>query len=138
VLHPVKRGEANGAGLAGHWRALTERLGTVLVAANALTLMLAAWTPGNYVVRTGFSGHVEHAIVYALSGAFLLAVLAGRYAAWQVAALLAAYAGLLEAGQLVAPGRHAAFGDFAFSAAGAIAGVLACAALHRRFAAGSE
>jgi VanZ family protein len=119
-------------------RALVDRFGSWLVAANALALMLAAWTPGNYVVRSSFSGHSEHAVVYALSGAFMLALLAGRCAAWQVAAGLAAYAGLLEAGQLIAPGRHAAFGDFAFSAAGAVIGVLACAALLRLFAPGGK
>jgi len=134
----MKRGEANEAGLAGLWRALRDRFGNWLVAANALALMLASWTPGNYVVRSGFSGHLEHIVASGLSGAFLLAVLAGRCAAWQVAAALAAYAGVLELGQLIVPGRHAGIDDFLFGAAGAVAGVLACAALHRRFAPGGR
>jgi VanZ family protein len=131
----MKRREGNESGLARRWRALTDRFGNWLVAANALVLMLASWMPRDYMVRTTFlSGHIEHAIVYALSGAFMFAVLAGRYAAWQVAAALAAYAGLLELGQLFVPGRHAAIDDLFYSAAGAVAGVMACAALHKRFA----
>jgi VanZ family protein len=129
----MKRGEGCGSGLAGHWRALRDRFGYGLVSANALVLMIASWMPRDYMVRTTiFSGHVEHAIVYGLSGAFMLAVLGGRHAAWQVAALLVAYAGLLELGQLLVPGRHAGIDDFLFSAAGAIAGALVCAVLHRR------
>jgi VanZ family protein len=130
----VKRGEASGSDLAGLWRALTDRFGNWLVAVNALALMLASWTPGNYVVRSGFSGHLEHIVAYGLSGVFLFAVLAARCTAWQVAVPLVANAGILELGQLVVPGRHSGIDDFLFSAAGAVVGVLACAALHRRFA----
>jgi VanZ like family len=129
------RWEANGASLAKHWRALTHRFGIGLVAANALALMLAAWTPGNYMVRSGiFSGHVEHSVAYCLSGAFMFAVLARRYAAWRVAAALVAYAGVLELGQLFVPGRHSGVDDFLFSAASAVVGVMGCAVLHNRFA----
>ena len=129
------RSDADRSGLARHWRALTDRFGNALVAANALALMIASWMPRDYMVRTTmFSGHVEHTIAYSLSGAFMFAVLAGRYAAWQVAAALVAYAGVLEVGQLFVPGRHSGFDDFLFSAAGAVVGVLACAALRRRFA----
>ena len=120
-------------------RALIDRFGGWLAAANALALMLASWTPGSYVVRSGFlSGHVEHTIAYTASGAFMCAVLAGRCAAWQVAAALVAYAGVLELGQLIVPGRHAGIDDFLCSAAGAVAGVLACGAMLRRLAAGGQ
>ena len=121
-----------GAGIADLWRALSALFGAWLVAANALTLMLLSWTPGNYMVRTSLSGHLEHALAYALSGAFMFAVLPRRCASWQVAAGLAAYAGLLEWGQMLVPGRHSAFEDFAFSAAGGIIGVFACAAALSR------
>jgi VanZ family protein len=115
------------------WRAFRDRFGLVLVAANLLALMLASWTPSDYVVRSGvLSGRVEHAVVYALSGALMCALLAGRWAVLRIAVQLVAYAGVLELGQLLVPGRHAAIGDFCFSAAGALAGVLAYAALHRR------
>ena len=121
-----------GLGLIRRWCALRDRFGNRIVAANALVLMLASWTPGSQMVRSGvFSGHVEHTVAYALSGALMYAVLARRWAARQVAVMLAAYAGILEAGQMFAPGRHASLDDFLFSAAGAVAGVLASAALRR-------
>ena len=119
-------------------RALIDRFSAWLVAANALALMLASWTPGSYMVRSGYSGHFEHIIAYALSGAFMFAVLAGRYAAWQVAASLVGYAGILELGQIFVSGRHAGIDDFLFSAAGAIAGVVASAALLRRYSPGGN
>src|ERR1700694_4479383 len=105
--------------LAKDWRALTNRFGNRLVVANALALMLASWTPRDYMVRsTIFSGHVEHTIAYALSGGFVVAVVGGRGSAWQGAAALAAYGGVLELGQIFVPGRHAGIDDFLFSAAG--------------------
>jgi len=111
---------------------LRNRFGIHIVAANALVLLIASWTPRPYLLRSGVvSGQVEHLLAYSLSGALIFAVLAERHAAWRVAAGLVAYAGLLELGQTFVAGRHAALEDFYFSAAGAIIGVLACAALRR-------
>jgi hypothetical protein len=136
----VTHGAAIRSVLAKHWRALTDRFGYALIAANAAALMLASWTPGDYMVRSGvLSGHEEHTVAYVLSGAFMFAVLAGRWAPWQVAASLTAYAGLLEFGQLWVPGRHAGIDDFLFSTAAAIFGVWVGAALQKRiFPAGDE
>jgi VanZ family protein len=117
---------------------LADRYGNLLIAANALILMLASWTPGRFMMRSGiFSGHVEHALAYALSGVLIYVVAArrfaaGRFAAWRAAALLSAYAGVLELGQIFVPGRHAGIDDFLSSATGAAAGVLAAAALLKR------
>jgi len=123
----------NGGGRVEHWRALADRFGNLLTLANALLLMLASWTPGSYMVRSGvFSGHLEHTAAYALSGALIYAVRMGRRAAWQVAAMLSVYAGVLELGQIFVPGRHSSIDDFLFSAAGASAGVLASAWLLKR------
>jgi VanZ family protein len=95
-------------GRAQRWRALVDRFGNRLVAANALILTIASWTPGSAMVRSGiFSGHFEHAAAYALSGALIYAVRAGRSTAWQVALMLSAFAGILELGQIFVPGRHA-------------------------------
>jgi VanZ family protein len=106
------------------------RFGNHLVAANALILMIASWAPGSVMVRSGiFSGRVEHTAAYALSGALMYAVRAGRSPAWQAALMLSAFAGVLELGQIFVPGRHAGFDDFLFSMAGAIAGVLVSARL---------
>ena len=120
-------------GLAGHWRVLADRYGNLLIAANALILMLASWTPGRFMMRSGiFSGHVEHALAYALSGVLIYVVAARRLAAWRAAVMLSAYAGVLELGQVFVPGRHAGIDDFLSSATGAAAGVLAAAALLKR------
>jgi VanZ family protein len=119
-----------GSSRAQRWRALVHRFGNHLVAANALILMIASWTPGSVMVRSGiFSGHVEHTAAYALSGALMYAVQAGRSPAWQAALMLSALAGVLELGQIFVPGRHAGFDDFLFSMAGAITGVLVSARL---------
>ena len=121
-----------GLSLAQRWRALGDRFGNRLVAANALLLMLASWTPGSVMVRSGiFSGHVEHMAAYALSGALMYAARMGRSTVWQAGLMLSAYAGALELGQIFVPGRQASFGDFLFSMAGAITGVLLGAALLR-------
>ena len=119
-----------GWGRAQRWRALVDRFGNRLIAANALLLMIACWAPGSLMVRSGiFSGHIEHAAAYALSGALMYALRAGRSMAWQVALMLSAFAGVLELGQIFVPDRHASFDDFLFSVAGAITGVLVSAAL---------
>ena len=87
--------------------------------------MFASWTPGDDMIRTGYSGRVEHVIAYALSGAVACAVLAGRHATGYIAAAIVVYAALLEFGQLFVPGRHADLVDFLSSAAGAVIGVSA-------------
>jgi VanZ family protein len=107
--------------------AFRDRFGYHAAAANAAALMLASWTPGDAMIRTGkFSGHAEHLIAYALSGAIVYALLAQRHATGYIVAAIVGYAGLLELGQALVPGRHAALEDFLSSATGAIIGIAAC------------
>ena len=75
------------------------------------------------MVRTGLGGKLEHVVAYFVTGiAFMLAY---RYRSpWHVAIALVIYAAVLEAGQLVAPGRNASLYDWAAGAVGAL-----CAAL---------
>lgn len=97
-----------------------------LVAANMLALLIASWTPGEEMIRTGvLSGRMEHLLAYGISGAFTFAMLAERCALAWIAIALVAYAGLLEFGQAFVPGRHAKLADFLFSAIGAVLGVIA-------------
>jgi hypothetical protein len=106
---------------------LRDRYGVRVVAANAVVLMLASWIPGEDMIRTGvLSGHAEHVIAYALSGAVMYAMLAPRFAAAYIVAAIVAYAGLLELGQQFVPGRHAAVEDFVFSTTGAVIGIVSC------------
>src|SRR5215216_6880949 len=89
-----------------------------------IALAILAWLPANTIVRTTMGGQVEHLIAYL--GTTIVMGLAfptnPRLAAQSV--LLIGYAGILEAGQLHAAGRHASFEDFAFSAAGVAIGGL--------------
>jgi len=89
-----------------------------------IALATLAWLPANTMARTTLGGHVEHLIAYL--GTTIVMGLAfptrPRLAAQSV--LLIGYAAILEIGQLHAPGRHASFDDFAFSAAGVAIGGL--------------
>jgi hypothetical protein len=88
-----------------------------------IALAVASWTPGDEMVRTGLNGHLEHIIAYLLTAlAFMLAY--PSRPAWHVGLGLAAYAGVLELGQLIVPGRNAAFIDWAAGIVGAFAGCL--------------
>ena len=87
-----------------------------------IVLAILSLTPGDEMVRTGVPGVLEHFVAYA--GAAFVATLGyrRRLRHVQIAALLIAYAGLLELAQLWVPGRHSQAVDFAFSAAGVMAG----------------
>jgi VanZ family protein len=135
MLSPAKQAEhmeSNVSRISRFWVASRDRLANFVVTANALVLMLASWTPGDDMIRTGIlSGHAEHVIAYFLSGALMFAMLAARHAAWRTAAALVAYAGFLELGQTFVPGRHPAFDDLCFSAGGVVAGVIAGEVLRK-------
>jgi VanZ family protein len=107
--------------------AILERMwGALRIAAwlSLLALVIASWTPGYYMVRTGVGGSFEHVGAYFV--ATLLWVLAySRLPPWGIGAALAAYAGILELGQLYVPGRHSQFEDFAASCAGIALVILA-------------
>ena len=88
-----------------------------------IALALLAWLPGTIVTRTILGGHAEHFIAYMGTSILMgLAFQKGPRPTTQF--LLIMYAGVLEAGQLYSPGRHASLQDFAFSAAGVVIGGL--------------
>jgi VanZ family protein len=98
-------------------------------------LATLAWLPASTIARTALGGQVEHLIAYL--GTTIVVGMAypthPRLAAHSV--LLIGYAAILEVGQLGASGRHASFGDFAFSAAGVgIGGLCLWTARARRWA----
>src|SRR5215471_17814662 len=101
-----------------------ERLFRLLTWACVVLLAVLSLTPGDYRVRTGAPGNLEHFAAYL--GTSLIASLGySRSLGYRgPAALLCGYAGFLEVGQNWAPGRHADFIDFASSSAGVIAGML--------------
>ena len=98
-----------------------------------IDLATLAWLPANAMTRTPLGGQVEHVVAY-LGTTIVMGLTfptSPRLAVQR--ALLIGYAAILEVGQLHTPGRHAAFDDFAFSAAGVAIGSLclwlACARL---------
>jgi hypothetical protein len=100
--------------------------------ACVVALVLLSWLPGDEVVRTGANGRLEHAVAY--FGAAVIMALAYREKLRPLVQvlLLIVLAGILEAGQLYAPGRTAAFLDCASSGAGAAFGGLLMWALRDR------
>ena len=87
-------------------------------------LVALSWLPSSAMVRTGISGHLEHAVAY--FGTAIAMGLAYRQAPRLAVqfALLVALAAILEAGQLYAPGRNSSFLDFAASSTGVAVGAL--------------
>jgi VanZ family protein len=90
---------------------------------SVLGLVLASWTPGEDMIRTGVNGSLEHVAAYLISTLlFLLAY--PRLSPWLVGGAYAICAGVLELGQLYVPGRHSQFEDFAASCLGVAIAIL--------------
>jgi VanZ family protein len=70
------------------------------------------------MVRSGYSGALEHAVAYAIAAA-VFALAYPVWSKWRIALGLCFYAALLELGQSWVPGRGAALIDWASGAAGA-------------------
>jgi VanZ family protein len=87
-------------------------------------LAALAWLPAGAVTRTPLGGHAEHFVAWLGTTIVMGLACRRRPRPAAQAVLLIAYAAVLEVGQLQASGRHASLHDFAFSAAGVMAGVL--------------
>jgi len=76
-------------------------------------LVLLSWLPSSEMVRTGAGGRLEHATAYFLTAIGIGLTCRGGPRLVVQCLLLVALAAILEAGQLFALGRTAAFSDFA-------------------------
>ena len=94
-------------------------------------LAVASWTPGQEMVRTGFNTRLEHMAAYLIAGIAII-VAYPRRPTWSIAAILCAYAGILELGQLYIPGRHAALLDWLASSGGVLCACLTVFVFDRR------
>lgn len=104
----------------------------LIVCTGALAVL--ALLPATAMTRTSLGGHAEHVIAY-LCTAILIGWAFPRSPRPVIqCALLIAYAGILEAGQVYSPGRHASLQDFAFSSTGVVMGVLILGIARRRVA----
>ena len=90
-------------------------------------LAVASWMPGQEMVRTGFNTRLEHTVAYLIAGIATI-IAYPRKPIWSITAILCAYAGILELGQIYIPGRHAAFRDWIASSGGVL-----CASMTRFF-----
>jgi len=91
---------------------------------TVLTLVPPSWRPVSPVPH-----NVEHFVIFLLmASAFALAY---RRHAYALGAVLIAFAGALEALQIVIPGRHARLSDLLVNALGICAGI-ACGLLFYR------
>src|SRR5919206_2731246 len=92
-----------------------ERLFRALTWACVVLLAVLSLTPGDYMVRTGAPGDLEHFVAYLGTGVIGCLGYARRFGYFVPTVLLCTYAGLLEIAQNWTPGRHADFIDFASS-----------------------
>jgi hypothetical protein len=89
-----------------------------------VALAVLSWLPADHMIRTGFDGRIEHFVAYMLTMICLAGAYASRLPFLALAAMLIGYAGILELGQHLSPGRHPAVLDFAASLSGALVGAL--------------
>jgi VanZ family protein len=87
--------------------------------ACCIGIAVGSWTPGLYIIRTGFDKRFEHTAAYLIAGIAVLLAYPLR-SPWSMAALLSAYAGVLELGQMYVPGRHATLLDWLASSSGVV------------------
>jgi len=95
-------------------------------------LTVLSLLPAQDMVRTGLPGRVEHFVAYAGSAAIAMAGYGASRGGMQIIGGFWVYAAVLEYLQHFSPGRHAAIGDFAASALGALCGGLIVAVPWRR------
>lgn len=101
-------------------------LKNAVLAAAYVAIAVVSLVPGQYRPSSGvLPGPAEHAAAYLVLGALSCLLRPSRLSIGAVTLANLVFAGVLEFLQLFAPGRVAAFGDFAGSATGAIAGMLA-------------
>jgi VanZ family protein len=91
--------------------------------------------PSEQMLRTGFSGHVEHVLAYA-GTAFITAMAYSERGLSRIVFALLIYAGALEFLQRFSPGRTSSIWDFMFGGAGVLMGIGAFV-LHAKWLAGS-
>ena len=83
------------------------------------------------MVRTGFNTRLEHVAAYLIAGIAVI-IAYPRRPTWSIAAILCAYPGILELGQIYIPDRHAALLDWLASSGGVLCAYLTVFVFQRR------
>jgi VanZ family protein len=100
--------------------------------ALAVASWMPSWMPGKEMfLRTGFNTWVEHVAAYLITGIAVI-IAYPRRPAWSIVAMLCAYAGILELGQMYVPGRHAGLRDWLASCCGVLSAWVAVV-FHRHY-----
>jgi len=89
-----------------------------------LLILYLSLVPGPMRPQTGASGHVEHVMAYAITGAIFMAGARGLMSALAAALGLCWLSGGVEIAQLWIPGRTGEVAGFIWSSAGAWLGLL--------------
>jgi VanZ family protein len=95
-----------------------------------MAVMIASWTPGQEMIRTGFNPRLEHVFAY-LVASIAVSLAYPRLPLKRLTPSMMGYAAVLEVGQLLVPGRHAGVLDWIASSTGAICGCCAVFLLAR-------
>ncbi len=87
-----------------------------------LALLVASWTPGQEMVRTGFNARLEHVAAYLIATVAVSLAYPQLHPLRRLVVVMIAYAAVLEVGQLMVPGRHAGLLDWIASSTGVMCG----------------
>jgi VanZ family protein len=92
-----------------------------------------SWTPGKEMFfRTGFDTRLEHVAAYLIAGIVVI-IAYPRRPIWSIAAILCAYAGILELGQIYVPGRHAGMFDWLAGCSGVLTACVTVSVFQRHY-----
>jgi VanZ family protein len=96
-----------------------------------VAIVVLSLVPGNERPYTGPTVQFDHVIAYCGTAGLLGLGYPTTKVRFEIVAMLALLAAVLEVAQLWVPGRHSQFIDFAMSSGGACLGMLAVAIVNR-------
>jgi VanZ family protein len=96
-----------------------------------VAIVMLSLVPGNERPYTGLPGQIDHVIAYCGTAGLLGLGYPTTKVRFEIVAMLALLAAVLEVAQLWVPGRHSQFIDFAMSSGGACLGLSVVAIVDR-------
>jgi hypothetical protein len=96
-----------------------------------VAIVMLSLVPGNERPHTGLTGRFDHVIAYCGTAGLLGLGYPTTKVRFEIVAMLALLAAVLEVAQLWVPGRHSQFIDFAMSSGGACLGMSVVAIVDR-------
>ena len=99
--------------------------------ACVVAIVMLSLVPGSERPYTGLPGQIDHVIAYCGTAGLLGLGYPTTKVRFEIVAMLALLAAVLEVAQLWVPGRHSQFIDFAMSSGGACLGISIVAIVDR-------